>query len=534
MVLSTRGPSLGSLVWESGVVHADRLALWVDEQDIRYGELALAARRWARALADASPRLPRLGAVFAMRSRVAYQAVIATLFSGAGYVPLNPKFPASRNGHMLKVSDASTLIVGAECLGGLDGVLQHVQNPLVILLPTVDEPADWAAKHPRHKFLGKRALEASAPIDAPVAVDPGEIAYLLFTSGSTGAPKGVMVSHGNVLSFLGAMWERYGISANDRFSQTFDLTFDLSAFDLFTCWGRGASLHVPPPRALALPDEFIRARELTVWFSVPSVGMMLRDTKRLVPNAFPSLKWSLFCGERLPGDVASAWQLAAPGSVVENLYGPTEATIACTLHRWRSESDAVDGVVAIGRPYPAMTAAIVDEQLAPCPSGVRGELCVKGPQVSLGYWKDAAKTAERFVQMPWHAGPANRWYRTGDVAYVNAAGDLVHCGRNDDQIKLRGFRIELAEVEHAIRDAAATSFVVVLPFPRTADGPIGLTAVVAGTSRTEDEILDQARLRLPDYMLPGQVVSVPELPLNANGKIDRKALLSRLEEGSIG
>lgn len=531
-LLATVGPSLGRLFWEASVAMPGRLALDVDGRQLTYAALAQAAARIARVVLDAEPTTPRLGAVFAARSETAYAGVLGTLLAGAGYVPLNPKFPAPRNSHMLSVSNAATLVVGDECVALLDDVLARVERALLVIVPGVVDPAPLAARHPRHRFVGTVELAARPPVDAPAPVDPAEIAYLLFTSGSTGTPKGVMVSHANVLAFVDAIWRRYDITPDDRFSQTFDLTFDLSAFDLFASWGRGASVHCVPAKALMLPDDFVRAHELTVWFSVPSVGMMMRDLRRLAPGAFPSLRWSLFCGERLPAEVAAAWQAAAPGSVVENLYGPTEATIACTVYRWGPHGldDSVDGTVLIGRPLPGMAAAIVDDALHLQPAGERGELCVKGPQVSHGYWQDDAKTQDRFVAMPWHAGPDNRWYRTGDLAYVNAAGELVHCGRNDDQIKLRGFRIELAEVEHAIRRAAGTSFVVVLAYPADERGPQGLTAVVAGSAVAEDDILARVADSLPDYMVPGRVVALAELPLNANGKIDRKAVLARLVE----
>ena len=530
--LITAGASLGACFLEAAAAHPDRVALDVAGASRTYRELAELAGRIASVLSTTDRPRPRLGAVFAARSEVAYAGVLGTLISGAGYVPLNPKFPPARNGHMLAVSGSRTLVLGAECVALAGDVLAHAAEPLLIVAPTASnaELAALAARHPSHRWLGADDVRAAAPITTAPAVDPAEIAYLLFTSGSTGAPKGVMVAHANVLPHLDAMWRRYAIAPDDRFSQTFDLTFDLSVFDMFTCWGRGASLHCVPAEQLAAPDDFVRAHALTVWFSVPSLGMMLRNLRRLSPDAFPTLRWSLFCGERLPADVASAWQIAAPRSTVENLYGPTEATIACTLYRWHAGSPAecVDGTVPIGEPYPGMTAAIVDDDLREVARGERGELCVKGPQVTHGYWRDPDKTRERFVAMPWYAGPDNRWYRTGDLAYVDAGGRLIHCGRNDDQVKLRGFRIELPEVEHAIRTAADTSFAVVLPYPSNRYGLQGLTAVVARSPRTEDEILDGAKATLPEYMVPGRVVFVDDLPLNANGKIDKQALLARL------
>jgi amino acid adenylation domain-containing protein len=530
-VIAAADESLGASFWQSALAFGQRVALDIDGREWTYESLATSARQLAGFLRTLDRPFPRLGAVLAARSEVAYRGVVGTLLSGAGYVPLNPKFPAERNAHMLAVSGCRSVIVGSECMHLLGNILQRIDRPLAVICPELESCDSLALAHPQHVFVDKARLASADPVTEPPATDPNEIAYLLFTSGSTGAPKGVMVSHRNVLAFLNVVWNRYAIREEDRFSQTFDLTFDLSAFDLFACWGRGASLHVVPAGMVA-PDDFVRTHELTIWFSVPSLGMMLRDLGRLVPGAFPTLRVSLFCGERLPATVAAAWQSAAAHSIVENLYGPTEATIACTLYRWDSEAatQVSDGTVPIGTPFPGHVVAIVDAQRELAPRGERGELCIKGPQVSHGYWQDPAKTNDRFTAMRWYAGPDNRWYRTGDVAYVNQHGNLIHCGRDDEQIKLRGYRIELGEIEHAIRRVADTSFAVVLPYPSNEDGPTGLTAIVSATKRSEDDILGEVATILPEYMVPSRVMFLTELPLNANGKIDRKLLLQRLRD----
>jgi non-ribosomal peptide synthetase component F len=288
---------------------------------------------------------------------------------------------------------------------------------------------------------------------------------------------------------------------------------------------------VPAKQQLA-PAQFIVDHALSIWFSVPSVGVMLRGLRLLKPNAFPTLRWSLFCGERLPRDIAEAWQRAAPNAVIENLYGPTEVTIACTLYRWNStESPArcVDGVVPIGAPYAGLAVAVVDEALRAVAPGERGELCVRGPQVSAGYWRDAAITADRFVAMSWDSGPQNRWYRTGDLAFFDDLGELIHCGRSDDQVKLRGFRIELGEVEHALREASGADAVAVIAWPVTALGATGLVGFVAGASIDVPALDADLRRRLPDYMVPAELVRLDRMPLNANGKIDKRALRTSLE-----
>ncbi len=509
----------------------ERPALFVDGEHWAYGALVDCAGRMASFLQKAPKG--RLGAILGARSLTAYSGVLATAFAGRGYVPLNPKYPIERTMVMLEACGANTLIVDKRAIHHLDAILSQISWPLWVLLPEEDDVAPIASRHPRHTVVGRKDIEDARPLLDAHRVQADDIAYLLFTSGSTGAPKGVMVSSGNVLHHLDVMAERYSIRETDRFSQSFELTFDLSVFDMFLCWTNGACLYSLPEREVSMPARFIREHGLTVWFSVPSTGMMLRRLHLLKASAFPTLRVSLFCGERLMSEIAAAWQEAAPGSIVENLYGPTETTIACTLYRWDpsgSPAECVDGTVPIGAAFPGLRAAIVDDLLSPVQQGGRGELCISGPQVALGYWRDPPRTAERFVKLSWDPTPDARWYRTGDVAFVNDKGNLIFCGRGDEQIKLRGYRVELGEVEFALRQAAKTDFVAVLPYPIGPSGPAALTACVAGTDELASNILNRAKEILPPHCVPQSVIKFDQLPLTSSGKIHRLCLKRMLEE----
>jgi acyl-CoA synthetase (AMP-forming)/AMP-acid ligase II len=254
----------------------------------------------------------------------------------------------------------------------------------------------------------------------------------------------------------------------------------------------------------------------------------------LKPGRFPSLRWSLFCGEALPAELAAAWAEAAPQSVVENLYGPTELTIACTLYRWdpqASPAESLAGLVPIGAPYPGMSTLIVDADLQEVEVGADGELLLAGPQVTPGYWHDPEKTAAAFVVPP---GRSELHYRTGDlVRRPPAGGPITYLGRVDHQVKINGYRVELGEIEAAIRDAAGVGEVVALGWPRTAGGAAGVTAFVAADDLDVAALRTSLARRLPDYMVPAAIHLLSEMPLNSNGKFDRPALVGLLEGGTL-
>jgi amino acid adenylation domain-containing protein len=540
--MSTEATVIGTAASERAVDHLaagfvrsarevpHRPALVVGADSWSYAELLDASAAIAATLKKhTQPEAPALTAVFAHRSLPAFAGILGTLLRGHGYVPLNRKFPVSRSREMLERSGCPALVVDNASLPQLSQVLESARDGAVVVAPELDDVREVQRTVRRHIVIGRNALEEP---DSPTLAQPrpDEIAYLLFTSGSTGRPKGVMVAHRNVTPFVRAMAERYRLEPEDRCSQTFDLTFDLSAFDLFVAWQAGASVHCLSEKTLLKPGGYIRERELTLWFSVPSTAIFLQRFGMLKAGAYPSLRWSLFCGEALPVGVAEAWAAAAPNSTVENLYGPTEATIACTVHRWEggpSREQARGGVVPIGQPLPGMSALVADEQLRETGDEREGELLVAGPQVALGYLDDAERTRDAFVVPP---GQDRLHYRTGDRAVRAANGELHYLGRLDHQVQVHGHRVELGEVESAIRDATGASAVVALGWPLVETGAAGIVAFVAGDEEIELLSLRTSLAeRLPGYMLPREVHVLEQLPLNANGKFDRRALRARLE-----
>jgi amino acid adenylation domain-containing protein len=485
----------------------ERPALDVAGTTISYEELHRRALAIAGVLVrTADGNGPRLTGVLGSRSAGTFAAILGVLLSGDGYVPLNASYPAARNREILERSGCRTIIAD-------DGLRDTAEEVL----------AGMAA--PARLLLADAADESQPPpsLPEPAVDDP---AYLLFTSGSTGRPKGVLVTHANVRAFLTAVGNRYDLNETDRLSQLFDLTFDLSVFDLFAAWENGACVCCPDDRQRLEPSGFVRSAALTVWFSVPSVAMLMQRLGRLEPGTFPGLRLSLFCGEALPAELAAAWSAAAPNSVVENLYGPTEATIACTVQRWNPAAESgANGLVPIGRPFGETATMVVDESFLEVPAGKPGQLLLGGPQVVSGYLDDDAATAAAFSEQE----GLGRAYATGDRVFEPRPGaPLEYLGRMDSQIKVLGHRVELGEVEAAIRQEAGANAVAV-GWPQTPSGAAGIVAFVADPSIDRVALRRALGTRLPNYMMPRELRLVADLPLNANGKHDRKALLELLE-----
>jgi amino acid adenylation domain-containing protein len=441
-------------------------------------------------------------------------------------------FPTDRTRTMLVCSGCRSLIVDSVCEPQLERLLTDIVEVLSILVPERVDTSRLAARWPRHRFVGATELETGAEPQWETGTDPGNsIAYLLFTSGSTGIPKGVAVSQRNVTRFVDVMVERYGVDQHDRFSQTFDMTFDLSAFDMFAAWEHGACVCCPSHKTMLNPASFIQNSRLTIWFSVPSVGLLMKRLGTLKPNQYPTLRWSLFCGEPLPAEIAIAWAQAAPNSVVENLYGPTELTIACSAYRWNSQTSRNEcerNLVPIGDPYPEMEALIVDDNLREVGPGEEGELLMTGPQVSLGYWRDSEKTAASFIVPP---GKSQVYYRTGDrVRRPRADGPMVFMGRMDHQIKVQGHRVELGEVEALLRQEAGVEVAAAVGWPLTARGARAVEAFVADSQLDAEGIREKLKAKLPRYAVPRRIHVLDSWPLSANGKVDRNQLLAYLKK----
>jgi amino acid adenylation domain-containing protein len=506
-----RRPESAALVWE------DRL--------VTYAVLEQSSNRLARALTDLRCRRGDRVALLIPKSDQAIIAIFAALKAGCAYVPLDVSSPPARLSRIVGQCEPRVIFASRSTAPLLSGLLESEAVPRDSAAIWIDEPAplpkvlrsfDWADAD----SFSSHSIESQG--------ESSDAAHILFTSGSTGVPKGVIITHSNVICFVDWALAYFGTQPEDRISGHPPLYFDLSTFDIYATIGAGAELHLLSPELSLLPHrlaDFIRDRELTQWFSVPSILHHLAKSGALRDRDFPSLRRLLWCGEKFPMPALIQWMTRVPHARFVNLYGPTEATIASGFYHVAECPQAETDEIPIGRACDGEQLLILDSDLQPTATNEPGDLYIAGVGLSPGYWRDPEKTAAAFLTRD-----GERIYKTGDLARVGEDGNVYLLGRADSQIKSRGYRIELGEIEAAlhalpeIRDAA-----VVAIEAAGFEGAVICCAFVAaeGADASPLSLRKQLARSLPSYMLPARWMALARLPLNGNGKVARPELKQR-------
>lgn len=473
---------------------------------LTYREFDEAGNRLARHLWGRGIRPGSVVGILVDRSVAMYVAILGALKAGACYVPIDPKSPHDRVAYIVKDAGVSALLTTRDRATSSDGVgVERV----------------WL-----DSLRAQLATGDGSRID--LSINDESAAYIIYTSGSTGRPKGVAVSHRSICNFVVVASEVYGVTARDRVYQGLSISFDFSLEELWTTWAKGATLVAGPTDGRQVGPEladFLEQQRITFLHAVPTVLSTMDRT-------LPLIRTLNLGGEPCPQELVERW--GAPDRRILNTYGPTECTSSCT---WAELRPGVP--VTIGTPLPTYTCTLRDEDFAIVPDGEVGELCIGGIGVALGYIGLPAQTAEKFVIDE----RGERVYRTGDLGRYDENGNIVYMGRKDAEVKVRGHRVDLGEIESTLLQSSLVSSAVVSKLDVEGTGGelvayLLLAGSTVGTRELATRLRDHCRSQLPAYMVPDYVEFVDEIPLMPSGKADRSALPPpvhpRLVHGSNG
>jgi len=486
--------------------HADRNAFCINDQFYTYGELRDHIVSIIGEIQDArSEGSSRNIAVVCSNDIRMYASLFAIWFTGCAYVPLGFHNPVERNRTILKDAAAEIIISSME----LDAVAY----------------AGYKVIEPAREVPGSGDREIHCP-DA----DKGSLAYILFTSGSTGLPKGVPISHENIGAFLDAFGKSpFKVVREDRCLQMFELTFDVSISSYLPALLCGACVYTVPNDGVKYMHvlRVLTQYKLTSIQIVPSIIKLAKPLLKRIKA--PEVRNCILTGEATMTNLVTEWRSCVPNAAIYNYYGPTEATIYCSyLHYAEGCDKHYNGMIAIGKAFSGMELLIVDESGNESAVNEKGELLIGGGQVTPGYINNPEKNRLSFVERM-VGGRKVRFYRSGDMCYKDAEGDIFYCGRFDNQVKIQGFRIELSEIEYLVRDKFSINNVVIVS--ENEQGANKLILVLEGEQNGKlGDVSQYLKTKLPEYMVPADVQSVDEFPLNSSGKTDRKAIKEILND----
>ncbi len=523
-------PHLGALIAEAAARLPSRDAVVMEGERLSYAALEALARRVAGSLRGRGvARGDRVG-LWAPKSLEGVAALYGVLKCGAAYVPIDPGAPAARLAVIARDAGLSGLIVSPDRRAAAEAALADLGTLRALWIAGPGAVAD-AGRPSRLATVGWAEVETGpeAALEPPARDD---LAYILYTSGSTGTPKGVMHTHASALAFAEWAAGTFALEAQDRVAGHAPYHFDLSTFDLYSSAIAGAAVYPVPARVAMFPAAIAglyAGERLTVWYETPSGLALLLRHGGLATRDLSALRVLLFAGEVMPVPLLRELMALVPRARFANLYGPTETNV-CTFHEVTAPPPP-ERPLPIGVPCAGDEVHVLDESLRPVPEGTVGELWVSGATVMQGYWGDAERTASTLRELETSGGP-RRAYRTGDLVRRRDDGALEFHGRRDHQIKTRGYRVELGEVESALHGHADVAEAVVVPVPDVEIGNRLLALVVRrpGSTAEAAALKDHCARTLPRYMVPEFVEFRDGLPRTASGKVDRAALAAAAAE----
>ncbi|WP_234685757.1 non-ribosomal peptide synthetase [Bradyrhizobium monzae] len=490
---------------------------------LSYRELARRSQAIARWLAREGVGAETVVALLAYRGPDLLAAMIAVQRAGAAFLNLDPEQPPARLATILGSSCATVLLTGRAQSAMVEAVLEPLVAPIQVA--GLEDAIALASTKP-----ARAAPRASA-----------SLAYLIYTSGSSGAPKGVMIEQRGLSNHLASLIAELGLTSKDVIAQTAPQSFVISVWQFLAAPMVGARVHVCSNSVVQ--DPMLLAREIeregiTVLEIVPSLLRVILERLDEAPmlRAFAKLRLLISTGEPLPVELCRAWFARCPKVPLINAYGASECSDDVSLHRLSRAPDTATTNVPVGAPLPNTELYVLDANLEPQPIGVVGELCIGGAGVGRGYTNDPAQSRQRFIPDPFARRQGARLYRTGDLARRRADGTIECLGRADLQVKVRGYRIELKEIEAALGDHASVRAGIVEP-RRDANGDVRLIAHVvakSGSQISASELRDFLKSRLPVHAIPSAFLFLDQIPLNAHGKLDRSAVLAPAQQETAG
>ena len=429
-----------------------------------------------------------------------YASIFALWMEGKAYVPLHPNQPLERNLNIIEQVGLSDVLDSAET--------SVFENHSLNVMHTIQY--EYTTDY----------------LDNWVEISDDALAYILFTSGSTGVPKGVQITRGNVAAFMDSFWKTgINITEEDRCLQVFDLTFDVSVQSYLVALTRGACVYTVPYGQVKYlyAASLIQEHKITFGAMAPSMLTYLRPYFDEFDAT--SMRTTILTAEACPVDLMEDWYKCAKNTEIYDFYGPTEATIYCTYYHlnWGGNNLSQNGIISIGQPMANVQAIIMREDGQLVEGQEKGELCVAGEQVTPGYWNNEEKNASSFF-----VRDGVRYYHTGDLCYWDESGNILYCGRIDQQAKIQGFRVELGEIEYHAREFYNKEYRVVAIAFDNAQKLTEIALFVESMGQETQALLAYLRSKMPHYMIPSRIIFEPNFPLNKSEKIDRNTLKLKL------